>query len=311
LHRVWQAIAIVIGLGIIALGAATAYIFITRTASQPPRATPRPTATPSPRPSPSATGLPGASASASGLATPPTSGAPSDSAGPSPTTSATPGPLSTVTFAVEHIGLDDPSQAGAGGRQVTFTTSGAGQIRALVSGTTGGLVRLCLHKGDATDTVATPLCHAGTTGGVTATAAAGTATWTVVLTNTVSGKRPVTTVTVTYRTRTPGVQLSGFRFQGSSDQARNGFRLHTTARADGDASISATWLVNEDAEPLDHRIHIRDLTAAADVTNEAANGESAEGGGTLKRLHDYQIDLRNTSSDPGGIATLDATVSWP
>jgi hypothetical protein len=314
-HRVWQGLAIILGLVIIVIGGLTAYVFVTRTASQPPRPT-APAITPSPRPtavaSASGTLSPGPGASASGpsttaLPTPDPSGSPEPtSSGTTPT-----GPIGAAEFSVERVGLDDPAGEGALARTITITTHGPGEVKAAISDTTGGLVRLCLYKGDPAETTATPLCRSSTKGFVRGTATGATGTWTVVLTSAESGRRPVTTATVTYRTRTTEVELGDFRFQGTSDQPRNGFRVHVKARADGDAAVDATWVLNEDTQQFDHRVHIRDLTAGADVTDEAAKAESASAGGALKGTHEYQIDLRNTQKDAGGEVALDATVSWP
>jgi hypothetical protein len=316
MHRIWQAVAIILGMVIVVLGGVTAYVFLARTANQPPRPTPTATATASVSPSTSSSPSAGASngptpSSGSSPGASPTPGPSTVGPTPSPIESAPPGPLGTVEFSVEKLGLDDPKLEGALARSITFTSNGSGEVRAAISDTTGGNVRMCLYKGSPSTTAATPVCRVGTKGFVRATASGTSGTWTVELSNTVSGKHPVTTATVTYRTRTPGLELDGFRFQGTADQQRNGFRVHLKARADGDVAVTGDWLLGDTIQAFDHRIRIRDVTDSADVVDAPANGESASGGGPVKAGHEYQVDLRNTQVDAGGEVSVSATVSWP
>lgn len=318
-QRVWQAIAVMLALVLLVIGGVTAALFLSRTANKSPRptasSTPRVTPTPSASSpitptesgtSPSATPT-GASAEAS------PSEAPSESASGSPSEEPTPlGELTTVTFGVERVGLDDPARPSALSRSVSFVTDGAGDVRASISVTVGGSVRLCLYRGTPGEIRATPLCFDGRKGFVRAVAPGpGRVQWTVVLDALGNGTTPSTNLEVTHRTRQPMIQFTDFRFQGTGDQQRNGLRARITARADAPLSVSGSWSVNDEPATFDYRVRVRDVTAGEEIVDDTGNGESASGGGALKSEHEYQVDLRNPSTDAGSEVRLEATVSWP
>lgn len=321
-QRFWQAIAALLALVLLVIGGFTAVVFLSRTASQSPR--PTATATPRSTPSPSPSGSAGASGPASPSGSP--SGSPAESNGepspseppsgdpsPSPSEEPTPiGELTTVTFSVERIGLDDPARFGDRSRYLTFFTDGAGDVRAAISDTIGGSVRLCLFRGTPDDVRTTPLCFDGRKGFVRGVAPGpDRGQWTVRLDRLNRGTTPATTVTVTHRTRGPMIQFTGFRFQGTGDQQRNGLRAHIKARNDGSLALTGSWLVNDAPQTFDYRVRVRDLTAGSATVDETANGESVTSGGGLTADHEYQVDLRNTQAEAGAEAILAATISWP
>lgn len=323
-QRLWQGIALILGIVLIVAGAVAVVVFVQRTANQPrPTPTPSPTARPSPSPSrpglasPSSGTSPGSSVTGSGeptLTPVPTGVEPSASPEPSPSTSAEPTPrasISSLEFTFENVGLDDPDAADARPRAFSFFTDARGDVRAAISGTTGGSARICLHLGPPTQILTQPLCFEGRNGFVRTRAIGGQhRQWTVSVSGRTAGRGPTTDVTVAYQGREARVIAKDFRFEGTEDPTRNGLMLRFTPRRDGPMFVDATF-EREGGAPTDYLLKVRDLGPGTDVIEESASGTSVRTSGQLNGNDDYRLQLQSSSATAAEGVRVKATIVWP
>ena len=105
----------------------------------------------------------------------------------------------------------------------------------------------------------------------------------------------------------PSVNLTGFRFDGTSQSGNNGFIARMRPRVGGNLSVSASW----GAKPFDYSLKLADLTKGSPAGNHPGTGVGVQALLPVTATDLWQVTLAN-SEDPGlGRISLSATLSWP
>jgi len=250
-------------------------------ASQPPLSSADPQST-SPRPSARVSPSPGASPSVS----------------PSPAAPSV--PAATIVF--RQIRLDAGIDPVGKARTVTFNSDGAGTVTARVSHSSPlSSTRVCVAP-----TGRSAVCHNGSTGTVSRSSTARRTSWTVSLAG-VGISTPTIDLTISFRATHPSVKLTGFRFDGTSQQGNNGFVARIKARANGKLAIEAGW----GGKRFDYSLAVRDVSAGGAAASQPGTGTGAKKAFDVTAPDSWELALAN-SQDPGvGRVDLTATIAWP
>jgi hypothetical protein len=329
-QRVWQLLATALAVVLLAIGGLATMVFVDRTSNQA-RATPMPRTAATARPSPSGSGIAAASSSggapASGSSAPsgpPSSGSltpssevpapesPLPSVSTSPAASVGPTPraaASDLRFVFEDIALDDADDAAATSRSFTFFTDGPGNVRASIA-STGGITRLCVHRGSPTRMVTTPLCVDGRTGFVRQPASGQRLQWTLVLSGRTTGQGPVTDLTVDFRGREARVTAAGLRLGGTVDEPGSGLVARFTPRTNGPLLVDAT-VASELGGAVDHQLVVRDLDTDTVVLDQPASEATSSASVEVTGGNDHRVELRGAATDTASDLTVEATLAWP
>jgi hypothetical protein len=263
-----------------------------------PTASPLPTAVPTASPSPTASAEPTASPSPS----------PSPTATPSPSPSPTIVPTSPQRqFTILDVGLDGTSGEFPIERFVTFTVDGPSLLRARLSDVpSGGRVRLCMFREQVNDERDCARLRNGTLERtVTDT---GSSEWTVSMLGVDSAPR--VTLTVDFNAQQPAVELGSFRYNGTTDNAYNGFLVQVPAAANGQLQLAAdfeggSFTYHLVVEPTGGGAAIVDQTGGPSGSIDAS--ESVSGG------QNYRVSVRSPDAAVNSPTSvfIHAVLSWP
>ena len=297
-QRAWRAISLVLG-GVFVVLLAIAGLSLlpsgsagpSTPASFPPSAGDFPSESLSPPPSGST--APSLSPSP---ASPGASAGPSGSPTASPSASPTPG-TATITF--EDLGLDATNDQTGLTRTITFRTSGAATVKAVLSTTTGpGKTVMCLGVGSGT-----PTCRTWTAGTLTGTSSGANLPWTLTLRGNTT-TTPVVRLALTFTSSAPSVQLVGGRFDGPGTPARNGLTVDVVPTAAGAARVQADW----GGASLGYTLRANDPAGAGSATFDGS-GSAVDQSIPVTPDGAWRIALANATDT--GPTPLDVTLDWP
>lgn len=178
-----------------------------KTPKPPKTPKPSPTSTPTPRPTPT----PGSSETS-----PPSSSQPSKSAVTVPPRS--------IRFV--GLGFDSTAATTPTARQIGFDTDGPGTVTAKLTKTTAGDVHFCLQRVGSAQTCVDD-DHANLSG---TTSASGKTSWVVSGIGT-GGDSPIADVVINFGALHPNVSVTGFRFQGTTNEGFNGVEADLNNKA--------------------------------------------------------------------------------
>jgi hypothetical protein len=217
-----------------------------------------------------------------------------------------------VTAALRRVGLDDPGADFTAPREIAFTSTAAGEVRADATGTSGGQLKLCLIEGTVGQPVGLPICLDGETASVRALAVGGSTRWTVTLEALESGSTPVTNLTVRFPSNDRELDLDAFRFQGATAPDLNGFTVEVQAAAGGELRVEGRWTANGADATSDYRLTATDLTDPGATPFERRSTDSAvEVSIPAVAGHTYRVALSNAAEGVSQGISLDAALSWP
>ena len=238
---------------------------------------------------------------------------PSPTGSPSPPPSPTPTPVGeapATRIRFEGLGTDDPASEQALKRTFRFATDGPGTVEAAVDGTTGGAVEVCIFQGTPEAPRTPPFCVDMRQSAVRSTVRRSTE-WTVTVIGAHEGTTPVTNLTLTFRARRSSLDVSGFRFQGTSAPAYNGLDAVLDARTGGALAFDAHWSEQGGSGVHDWSLSLSDLTGEDPPEEASGTGVSASRVSELLPARSYRIRLQNTATLVATQVFLSASFRWP
>jgi hypothetical protein len=118
---------------------------------------------------------------------------------------------------------------------------------------------------------------------------------------------PTANLSITFNAQDPAVTLRSFRYNGTSDPARNGFRAEVVASSDGAIRVHGNF---EDASMM-YRLVVD--PAGYDQTNGPATTFETDPNPAVNAGTSYGILVASPDefTNPGGPAFVVATITWP
>ena len=195
---------------------------------------------------------------------------------------------------------------GGDARLIEINVDGPSVITARLSNVSGSTVRLCILRQDRdADTV----CNQPRTNGpaVAVFTGDGPSLWLVQAQGRGDSNPPTGNLTVTFNSLEPLVTLRSFRFNGTSDEARNGFTAVFTSTNEGEIAVRG----NFDEDSFNYRLTLQPCSIeTCDVTDAGQNFELTAPGAART---DYSVRVASTdeTTEPSGAsAFVQATISW-
>ena len=242
----------------------------------------------------------------------------------SPSSSGTPavsGPVSAATIVFSNLALDSDKDPLKTVRTFTFTSDGTGNVTPKVTAISkGGFVKMCfaVHDGIHKDVAAN--CHIGGLGTLPHFSSAADATpdtWTITLIG-YSTSKPTVTVSFTWPTSSPSINLNHARFQGNNGTSTaatdslGGITATFQPRSAGTLNLQATWTL----ATTDASVTLIDTTVnpAATVGQHQYTGVdhiTPAFTASVDPTKTYQIKLIRTGADSTDRPDMTAQIAFP
>lgn len=244
--------------------------------------------------------------------------------GSSPSSTKTPavsGPVSAATIVFSNLALDSEKDPLKTSRTFTFTSDGTGNVVPKVTAISkGGFVKMCFAVHDGIHKDATATCLIGGTGKLPHFSSAADATpdtWTVTLVG-YSTSKPTVSVSFTWPTSSPSININHARFQGingkatTASDAVGGITASFQPRSSGTLNVQATWTL----ATTNASVTLADTTVnpVATVTQHQYTGVdhiTPAFTASVESSKTYQIKLVRTGADSTDRPDMTAQIAFP
>ena len=247
----------------------------------------------------------------------------SSSASPDSGHSSTPGTVAPATIVFSNLALDLDKDPLKTIRTFTFTSDGAGTVSPKVTGISkGGFAKMCFEVDDGIHKPAFNCKIGGATtlsrlSFSTAADADRHDTWTVTLVGYTTSK-PTVTVSFTWPTSSPSINLNHARFQGRSGSgttatdALGGITATFQPRVSGSLNVQATWtLATTDASVTLNDTSVNPVTSVSAKQYQAVDHITPAFTAPVDPSKTYQMKLIRTGADSTDRPDMTVQISFP
>jgi hypothetical protein len=245
----------------------------------------------------------------------------SSSASPSSGNSPASGTVSPATIVFSTMALDSDKDPLKTIRTFTFTSNGAGPVTPKVTAISkGGWVKMCFEVNDGVHKPAFN-CHEGGAGTLphfsTPADADRQDTWTVTLVG-YNTSKPTVSVSFTWPTSSPSINLNHARFQGTTGtataatEALGGITATFSPRAAGTINVQATWtLATTNASVTLTDTSVNPVATVSQKQYQAVDHITPAFTAAVDQNKTYQIKLIRTGADSSDRPDMTAQISFP